>query len=364
MAGLEIPVYDMPSLVTPTTLIRSQDVWYDDGNVVVQAENIVFKVFRGILASNSTVFADMLSVPQPINMTGPDMYDSCPLIQIYGTPEDARHFLKAIHDAGSARFVRQRGRETNQALRYYDVRTTSKFSVVAGILRLSTKYQVPYLRKRAISHLTTMFPSSLQDFQENRNSSPYAAKLGHYTGLAMEVVNLAKECRLPMLLPISMYYCAVMRLEHILDGVVVANDDGTTRKIDLDWPEKRAIVLGKRALNHRARTNLFGFLLVSTPPPPIIPNNPSASPGCGAGQRCETGKLKWLRQMEPLLSGDKCGPLHMQFDWTRYSADVCTYCVMDGKNKYREGLKKSWEELPSVFELEPWDILKTESLDK
>jgi len=176
MAGLEIPAYDMPSLVTPTTLIRSQDVWYDDGNVVIQAENIVFKVFRGILASNSAVFADMLSIPQPTNMSGPDMYDSCPSFKIYGTPEDAKHFLKAIHDAGLARFVMKRGWETNQTLRYYDVRTTSKFSVVAGILRLSTKYQVPYLRKRAISHLTTMFPSSLQDFQENRKLQPICGK--------------------------------------------------------------------------------------------------------------------------------------------------------------------------------------------
>lgn len=87
-----------------------------------------------------------------------------------------------------------------------------------------------------------MFPSSLQDFQENRNSSPYAAKLGHYTGLAMEVVNPVEECRLPRLLPISMYYCAVMRLEHGRGG------DCASRKIDLDWPEKRAIILSKCAL--------------------------------------------------------------------------------------------------------------------
>ena len=109
MAGLEIPTYDMPSLVTPTTLIRSQDVWYDDGNVVIQTENTVFKVFRGILASNSPVFADMFSVPQPTSVTGPDVYDSCPLIQIYDTPEDAGHFLKAIHDAGSVLFTQNHG---------------------------------------------------------------------------------------------------------------------------------------------------------------------------------------------------------------------------------------------------------------
>jgi hypothetical protein len=105
MASLEIPTHDMPSLVTPTCLIRSQDVWYDDGNVIIQTGNIVFKVFRGILASNSTVFADMFSVPQPTNAAGPDAYDSCPLVQIYDTPEDTRHFLKAIHDAGSVHLV-------------------------------------------------------------------------------------------------------------------------------------------------------------------------------------------------------------------------------------------------------------------
>jgi hypothetical protein len=106
MANLDIPTYDMPSLVTPTSLIRSQDVWYDDGNVVIQTENIVFKVFRGILASNSPVFSDMFSVPQPPDsVSGPDEYDSCPLIQIYDTPEDTKHFLKAIHDAGSVHLV-------------------------------------------------------------------------------------------------------------------------------------------------------------------------------------------------------------------------------------------------------------------
>lgn len=106
MAGLELPTYDMPSLVTPSSLIRSQDIWFDDGNVVIQADNILFKVFRGILASNSTVFSDMFSVPQPTNasVTDPDVYDSCPLVKIHDTPEDTKHFLKAIHDAGSVQF--------------------------------------------------------------------------------------------------------------------------------------------------------------------------------------------------------------------------------------------------------------------
>lgn len=233
--------------------------------------------------------------------------------------------------------------------------------MVAGILRLATKYNVQYLRRRAIGHLITMFPSSLQDFQENRAQGGNNAKLNHYTGLSMEVVNLAKTARAPMLLPISLYYCGVMRLEYILDGVDVTEGD-SVRRVELDWPEKRSILIGRRALVDRARHSLFSFLLSPANPATNLPNTPAAA-GCTYPQRCEIGKLKWLRQMEPLLSGDKCGPLHMQFDWQRYGADVCSHCVLDGKNKYREGLRKSWEELPSMFGLDTWAVLKAESAD-
>jgi hypothetical protein len=214
-----------------------------------------------------------------------------------------------------------------------------------------------------MDHLITMFPSSLQDFQEHRAQAVNNAKLNHYTGLSMEVVNLAKSARAPMLLPISMYYCAVMKLEYILDGVPIGNEgDENYRKIELDWPEKRAIILGKRALVDRARHSLFNFLLAPTNPPSTLPHAPTPA-ACMYPQRCELGKLKWIRNMEPLLSGDKCGPLHMQFDWARYGLDVCQNCVLDGKNKYREGLRRSWEDLPTFFGLDTWAMLKAESLD-
>jgi len=335
---------ELPALIPPSSTHPSKDVWFEDGNVILQAESTVFKVFRGILSTNSPIFADMFTVPQP--MTDNETFESCPLIQLFDSAEDVKHFLKAIHDAS-----------------YYDVQTTADFSVVAGVLRLSTKYNVGYLRKRAISHLITMFPSSLEDFQESRAQAANNAKLNHYTGLSMEVVNLARTARAPMLLPISMYYCAVMKLEYILDGVTLGKEGSDSyRKIELDWPEKRAILLGRRALVDRARHHLFSFLLTPTNLAANLPNTPGAA-GCLYPQKCELGKLKWLRVMEPLLSGDKCGPLHMQFDWQRYGTDVCQYCVLDGKNKYRDGLRGSWIALPSFFGLDSWDVLKAESAD-
>ncbi|KAF8145623.1 hypothetical protein K438DRAFT_1425906, partial [Mycena galopus ATCC 62051] len=42
-----------------------QDLWFEDGNIVIQAGNSQFRVYRGVLAKRSSVFQDMLSSPQP-----------------------------------------------------------------------------------------------------------------------------------------------------------------------------------------------------------------------------------------------------------------------------------------------------------
>jgi hypothetical protein len=44
---------------------RVQDLWFEDGNLVIQAGNSQCRVYRGVLATRSLVFKDMLSFPQP-----------------------------------------------------------------------------------------------------------------------------------------------------------------------------------------------------------------------------------------------------------------------------------------------------------
>ncbi|KAJ7167231.1 hypothetical protein C8R43DRAFT_984555 [Mycena crocata] len=44
---------------------RSTDVWFDDGTVILQAEQTLFRVYRGVLAAQSTIFRDMFSISQP-----------------------------------------------------------------------------------------------------------------------------------------------------------------------------------------------------------------------------------------------------------------------------------------------------------
>lgn len=58
------------------------DIWYDDGNVVLQAQNTQFKVYRGILAQSSPVFKDMFMLPQP-SLEGTQLVEGCPVVQLF-----------------------------------------------------------------------------------------------------------------------------------------------------------------------------------------------------------------------------------------------------------------------------------------
>lgn len=69
-------------------------IWYPDGTLIVQAHQTIFRVYSGLLSSQSSVFQDMLQFPQPEEA---DLYEGCPLVKIYDDPVDVYYFLQATH---------------------------------------------------------------------------------------------------------------------------------------------------------------------------------------------------------------------------------------------------------------------------
>ncbi|KAJ7755276.1 hypothetical protein B0H14DRAFT_2404874 [Mycena olivaceomarginata] len=58
-------------------LTRAQDLWFQDCSLIIQAEDTIFRVSGVILAVQSTVFQDMLSLPTPGDA---DTMDGCPFV--------------------------------------------------------------------------------------------------------------------------------------------------------------------------------------------------------------------------------------------------------------------------------------------
>lgn len=74
----------------------SDGPWFEDGNLILEAGETRFRISRGVLASQSPVFREMLVFPQP---AGEELVDGCPIVRLYDSPEDVRYFLKAIYDS-------------------------------------------------------------------------------------------------------------------------------------------------------------------------------------------------------------------------------------------------------------------------
>lgn len=74
------------------------DIWFEDGNIILQTDNALFRVYSGLLAARSSVFKDMLAFPPPPE--GNLALDSCPVVRLYDATEDVRYFLNAIFDSG------------------------------------------------------------------------------------------------------------------------------------------------------------------------------------------------------------------------------------------------------------------------
>jgi hypothetical protein len=75
-----------------------RDLWFEDGTVVLQVENTLFKVYRGTLRQQSPFFDDLFTLPQQENEES-EKYEGCPLVVMPGDcASDVKVFLKAVFD--------------------------------------------------------------------------------------------------------------------------------------------------------------------------------------------------------------------------------------------------------------------------
>jgi hypothetical protein len=76
-------------------IVRSKEYWFDDGNIILQAESTQFRLTKSMLSLHSSVFRDMFMMPLP-----PDepTIENCPLVILSGdTAQDWIHLLGVMY---------------------------------------------------------------------------------------------------------------------------------------------------------------------------------------------------------------------------------------------------------------------------
>ncbi|KAL1742703.1 hypothetical protein HDZ31DRAFT_42657 [Schizophyllum fasciatum] len=296
-----------PSLAHAT---RHSTFWYDDGSIVLHAENTLYRVHKSLLSLHSEVFADMLSVPQPIDE---DQLEGCHIVRLHGdTAADWQKLLIILYNALYLESFQPPKDHT---------RTVMNF--LPGLLRLATKYRFRAFREKSITILAALFPSALP--------SEIACKWK--PSFAIELIQIARQVNILELLPYA-YLCLTDALK---------DSDDIYKLPQLDWMDKAAALSGMVGVAQAQAEHMYPFV-----------KGVDKAPGCSGytpnGIPCALQHLKRVRD-QPHKTW-----WFYPMQWGQMG--LCPLCEAPVRQTYYEGRKKVWDMLPKLFCLaESWDDL-------
>ncbi|KAF9562290.1 hypothetical protein CPC08DRAFT_742228 [Agrocybe pediades] len=304
------------------TPVPVDDLWFDDGNLILQAEKSLFKIYSGLLAARSSVFRDMLAFPPPAE--GNATLDGCPIVTVYDSAKDMNYFLKAVFDTSF----------------FEPPPTPTELPIVEGVLRLSLKYDVSYLHRRALQHLLSTFPMTLSAWKNRENdrtippvdNTPFAA------------FRIARQFDLVWLLPSILYCVSSHPFEKTLDGATWGKEK-EQELISLSWLDKRMCILGRQRIVMFQSRNSVSLMKSSTAP----------VEGCngetcvGTRQRCADILGQW----------DMAGMLdYFEDNHDIWYSGFCPACRTAFKETCASECDSMWTELPEMFGLPSWEVLE------
>ncbi|KAK6969107.1 BTB domain-containing protein [Favolaschia claudopus] len=324
------PALFLEDLTRTGGLTRADGLWFEDCGLIILAEKTIFRVSRDYLAAHSPIFKDMLALPAPRDR---DMMFGLPFVSLFDSADDVTVFLKALMFPD---FFEPHPAPTSLA-------------VLTAVLRMSHKYDVESLRKRALIHLSSQFPTQLHDYDSlaSEKDPLWIAELKDVDGPGFHSLTaLARSLSIVWILPIAFYrVCAFSSEEDILT-------------VDHTLNDKVNIVIACRTLEGAAVTNMLDFLW------------PSPVGGCSTPSECSASKFAMRRHMESIrnrpFSRAPTMPLNLwrMSDWE--GLPVCTACLESMKAKHEEAKQEHWDSIPEMFELPSWtelEKLKAEALN-
>ncbi|TFK54362.1 hypothetical protein OE88DRAFT_1625221 [Heliocybe sulcata] len=170
--------------------IKHPSLSFDDGNLALLCGDTYFLVHQGLLCRHSEVLDSLTCKLHNDEHLG--LIEGRPVLNLDDSSQDIAYLIEALYDG------------LRDSLCY----DHSDMPAVSGLLRLSTKYQMRHLRHQLLRSLSTMWPTTLVQW-ENRESSAVNSS-GVYTPRPkmphpLTIINLAREVDALELLP-SAYY--------------------------------------------------------------------------------------------------------------------------------------------------------------
>ncbi|KAM5544906.1 hypothetical protein V8D89_001804 [Ganoderma adspersum] len=209
---------------------RVHSLWFEDGNVVIAAQEFGFRVHKGILSRHSAVFVKVLE----------HLNDSDALADELGLVIDAGHKVEGsvvVHVSDSAHDFVHLFRIFYDGFDYLKSTRPDDFADLAAAARLAHKYTVPVVLAEATLRLQQLFPPTFDIWDATEDVRAAAERVRPHD--AIEAVNLfhtlgsgADGAQAGNVLPATLYLCCQLAPGQLLRGHRRA--DGTLERLTMD----------------------------------------------------------------------------------------------------------------------------------
>ncbi|KAJ7257556.1 hypothetical protein B0H12DRAFT_1049457 [Mycena haematopus] len=357
--------------MSPEKPIRIEDLWFSDGTVVILVENKMFRVHRTILAARSSVFRDMfenslsnltdesddedvygspavqlhdsdsatyletflgaifgkslstmcsnvlrrdmVEIPQSTTDDDMDVVDGCLVVRLYESAADFEIFLRAIFDSST----------------FMPWPASADTAVIAGILRLSHKYNVGYLHHRALKHLTRY--DLVSTYLWRRDLCSFPACNASTPRELLIIIKAITEVRAAWLLPAA-YYDAFVAGAHLLPLTAIEGHESIVRTL---------VVGSHKIVSNTAQISAFTSV--------------TAGALCTDARSCANVRGNYLANLLQALSNGVVSPIHY-YSRSGYRANsaLCDACFTASLPAYNAAMSTFWDELPAYFGLPSW----------
>ncbi|KAJ7186534.1 hypothetical protein C8R46DRAFT_879790 [Mycena filopes] len=186
----------MPVAASPVS-----GLWFEPRMLIIRAEEKLFRVPADQLAKISTVFADMLLICGGGGGGGGEEMDGHPVVRLEDSAADVECFLRAIFYSDSF---------------FLPAPADVDFRVVFGVLRMSHKYHVQFLYRRALDHVDGQwYRPTFYDSSESCDLGPVQELYDSQEELFSAIVTAART-GVQWILPFLYYLATVLPSDKLL----------------------------------------------------------------------------------------------------------------------------------------------------
>ncbi|OSD03791.1 hypothetical protein PYCCODRAFT_1466699 [Trametes coccinea BRFM310] len=296
------------------------EFWFEDGNLILVARDVEFRVYRGPLVANSPVFKDLLHLPHS-STNRCTCGGGIALLHVQDSPEDLRHLLRVVMPGKTPRIASD----------------ADSFHAVSACIRLGLKYNIVYIVERSLEYLKNYFVYQFRSHDRTRFPLPPSFENIHCIG----VVNLARMTGTDVLLAPALMACCLLGASELMNGF--AREDGTREVLSND--DIGRCFVGRAAL---VEATILFMLNIS---------DQTLSSGCTRPSRCKKVFLCLLnntKHQNNLGTFSRLSWYCFFYRWVEsqdFNRRLCWPCCDMLRNRENQLHDDTWRRLPELMGL-------------